>query len=138
MRHYPVSLFDSFLDFPKMDLFKNFFRDDFFSENSSGMALDIREEDDKFLIDAELPGFEKKDVNINVADNVLTIEAKTETQKEDKKYHRQERFLGEYKRSISLGENCDSEKITASMKNGVLTIEIPKVEPEPAKKIIIQ
>ncbi len=137
MRHYPVSLFDTFHDFPKMDLFKNFFRDDF-SENSSVMALDIREEDDKYLLDAELPGFEKKDVSINVSENVLTIEAKTETLEEDKKYHRRERYVGQYKRSVSLGDNCDATKITASMKNGVLTIEIPKVEPEPAKQIIIQ
>jgi HSP20 family protein len=138
MKHYPTSLFNtSLLDFPRNDLFKHFFRDNFFSEGSSSMPLDIKEEDDKFVVEAELPGFEKKDVSIKIADNTLTIEAETKMEKEEKKYHRRERYYGHYQRSISLGDNCSSEKITASMKNGILIIEIPKIEPEPAKEIVI-
>jgi len=131
--YYPMkSAFDKFFD--------NFFEDDNADENVRSMDIDLVENEKDYQIKADLPGFNKKDVNIAIDNNSLVIEANREEKKEKEEgsYYRCERYSGNYKRSIALTEKCDVKSINAEFKNGVLTITIPKTEPEPAQKIQIK
>ena len=92
--------------------------------------VDIKEQGDHYEITAELPGVDKKDIHVHVRDGILTLEA--ETVKEDKeeskgKVIRQERRYGKFMRSFNLGEDVQESDIKASFKDGVLTLEAPKV-----------
>ena len=101
--------------------------------------VDIFEEDDKFVIKAEIPEVKKEDISINLENNVLTIKGERKLEKEDKKenYHRAERFYGMFQRSFTLPGTVEQEKIKANLENGVLTLEIPKKEEVKPKKIEI-
>ncbi len=114
------------------DLFDDMFGDPFFTKHENKiMKTDIKERKHSYVIDVDLPGFDKKDIKIDVTDGYLTINAKVSSEdKEDKheKYVRRERYFGECSRSFYVGENVESENIKASFKNGILSLEIPKVE----------
>ena len=114
------------------DLFDDIFKDPFFTNNESKiMKTDIKEKKDKYIIDIDLPGYEKENIKINVEDGYLTVQAKTNTNKEDKedgKIVRKERYVGSCSRSIYVGDDVKSEDIKASFKNGTLKIEVPKKE----------
>ncbi len=125
------------------DLFDDFFETPFFTKNENKMMkTDIRERKDSYIIDIDLPGFNKDDIKIDLTDGYLTINAKmSKEEKEDKKekYVRRERYFGECSRSFYLGDNIKEENISASFKNGILSLEIPKIENEkklPEKKYI--
>ena len=125
------------------DLFDDIFGDPFFIKNENKvMKTDIRERDNSYIIDVDLPGFNKDDIKIDVTDGYLTINAKMSSgDKEEKneKYVRRERYFGECSRSFYVGENVESENIKASFKNGILSLEIPKVDEKeklPEKKYI--
>ena len=115
------------------DLFDEMFRDPFFSwvENKV-MKTDIKEKDDKYLIDIDLPGYEKEDIKIEIEDGYLTVHASVnkemDNEKEKGKYVRKERYVGECSRSFYVGENITEEDIKAKFKNGTLKLEIPKKE----------
>ena len=130
---YPMmSAFDKF--------FESFWEDEQADENVRMMAVDLIEQEDKYLVKADLPGFDKQDINISIDKNNLVIEANHSDKKEEKEesYYRCERYSGNYRRVISLSEKCKAEQVKADFINGVLKIEIPKVEPEPVKKIAIK
>jgi HSP20 family protein len=93
-------------------------------------ALDVAETEHAFTVTAELPGLAKEDVSITVENGVLTIsgEKKFEEEKKDKAYHRIERAFGSFARSLTLPKEVEAEKAEATFKDGVLTIELPKVE----------
>ena len=123
----------------------DFFRDDFFSGkdkmNFQLMKTDIREDENSYLLEVDLPGYSKEDIKIDVTDGYLTINAKVnkEEKDEEKNYVRRERFTGEATRSFYVGEDIKVDEIKASFKNGILTLEVPKVNPEeklPEKKYI--
>ena len=126
------------------DLFDDFFRDDFFNgkEKNSLMKTDIREGENSFIVDVDLPGYNKEDIKIDVTNGYLTINAKTSNEVNDKekgKYVRRERFIGECSRSFYVGDDVKQDEIKASFKNGILSLEIPKVdedEKEAEKKYI--
>ena len=128
------------------DLFdEDFFRDDFFPGKDKSynlMKTDIKETEKSYILDIDLPGYNKEDIKIDVTDGYLTINAKTnkEVNEGDKhKFVRRERFTGEVSRSFYVGEDVESDKITASFKNGILSLEVPKVDPEkklPEKKYV--
>ena len=125
------------------DLFDDMFGDPFFTKHENKiMKTDIKERKHSYVIDVDLPGFDKKDIKIDVTDGYLTMNAKVSSEdKEDKheKYVRRERYFGECSRSFYVGENVESENIKASFKNGILSLEIPKVEEQeklPEKKYI--
>ncbi|MBN1949484.1 MAG: Hsp20/alpha crystallin family protein [Candidatus Cloacimonetes bacterium] len=129
---------------PAMSVFDNFmnriFEDEAGNDIQRAMALDIIEEDDKFIIEANLPGFKKDDISIGIEENELIIEAKKEEKNEEKKgsYCRCERYHGNFRRVLSLSDNIDRDKIDAAYEDGVLIIKIPKVEPQPAKRVQIK
>ena len=116
----------------EMDLFDEMFSDPFFSMKESRlMKTDIKEKKDKYLVDIDLPGYEKEDIKIEVEDGYLTIHATTDSHKEENeegKFVRRERYLGECSRSFYIGDDIKDEDIKASFKNGTLQLEIPKKE----------
>jgi len=103
-------------------------------------AVDIRETDDALLVQAELPGIDKKDVSVEVKDGVLTIsgERKFEKDVKEENVHRIERSYGRFVRSFSLPTNVDTDKVEATMKNGVLDIRLPKKESAKPKAITVK
>ena len=90
---------------------------------------DIRDDGDKYVMESELPGFEKEDIKLDINGSQLTIAAEHSTnndEKDDKgNYIRRERTYGSYKRSFDIGD-INTEAISAEYKNGILTIELPK------------
>ena len=125
------------------DLLGELFEDPFFTEHESKiMKTDIKEKKDKYLIDIELPGYQKEDIKIDVEDGYLTVHAETNSNKEEKeegKFIRRERYVGSCSRSFYVGTEIQSEDIKASFKNGMLKLEIPKKDEKkelPEKKYI--
>ena len=121
---------------------RKYYLDDFFDEfvNSKGndiMKCDIYEDNSIYNIVVDVPGFDKKDINIECKDGYLTINVKKETKEEsdNKNYIRKERFYGEYTRTFYLGE-LDTDKIEAKFNNGTLHITVPKEEKQNNKKVI--
>ena len=102
-------------------------------------AADIYEHEDKIVIKAELPGVDKKDIRVDVKENVLTLEGERshEAEVKEEHYYRKERVHGTFRRSFSLPDGLDSDKIEANYKDGVLNIEIPRSEVKKAKKIAV-
>lgn len=120
------------------DLFgDDFFRDDFFKgEKNNLMKTDIKETENSYVLDIDLPGYKKEDIKVDVTDGYLTINAKTSNETKDEKkgkFVRRERFTGECTRSFYVGEDIKEEEIKASFKNGILNLEVPKVKPEENK-----
>lgn len=101
--------------------------------------VDIRETDDALLVQAELPGIDKKDVHLEVKDDVLTLSGERRYEKDVKEenVHRVERAYGSFSRSFSLPGNVDASKVNASMKDGVLEVHLPKRESAKPKAIAI-
>ena len=99
------------------DLFDDMFSDPFFTGSESRvMKTDIKEKKDKYVIDMDLPGYEKEDIKIEIQDGYLTVHAKAnkaETDKEEGKYVRKERYYGECSRSFYVGEDVTEEDIKA-------------------------
>ena len=125
------------------DLFGDMFRDPFFTESENKiMKTDIREKDDKYLIDIDLPGYEKENIKISVEDGYLTVQATIDSNNEEKekgKFVRKERYMGTCSRSFYVGDEVKNEDIKASFKKGILSIEVPKKEPNkeiPEKRYI--
>ena len=105
------------------------------------MAIDIADHDDEFVLTVDVPGFTKDEIDVRVADQALRIDAEhTETAEEgDEEYLRKERREKSLHRMVRLPEMVDEEAIRATVKNGVLTIHVPKAEPmEEAKQIDIE
>jgi HSP20 family protein len=92
--------------------------------------VDIKEAGDHYEITAELPGVDKKDIHVHVKDGILTLEAETTKEEQEKKKGkiiRQERRYGKFMRSFNLGADVQEEDIKASFRDGVLTLEAPKI-----------
>ena len=129
------------------DLFDDFFEDDFFPKHDfftkkerNLMRTDVKELKDKYLLDIDLPGFNKENINISLNNGYLNIHAKTtkEEKNNDEKIVRQERFYGECSRSFYVGEEIKEEEIKAEFKDGILKIELPKKEIESNRNEIKQ
>jgi len=103
-------------------------------------SMDVTETDKQIEITAELPGLEEKDVQVNVADNVLTIrgEKKAEKEEKDKAYRLVERSYGSFVRSLELPEGVNADAIKASIEKGVLKVTVPKPAPAQVKKIDVK
>lgn len=131
------------------DLFNRFnndlfsFNDSFFDQRHSFMpALNVEETDHAYIVEVELPGLDAEDVNIEIKGNVLTIsgekEEKTETKEDVKRTYVVERKYGSFQRSFTLPDDADINKIEATSKKGVFTINIPKDETKETKRIEIR
>ena len=122
------------------DLIDDFFGDDFFPLRSlryDTFKVDIREEDNAYLIEADMPGIKKEDIHLDYHDGLLDISIKHEESKEEetKQYVHRERKQTSMHRTLNLGD-LDSDKIEASLKDGILSIKAPKTEVVETKKRI--
>ena len=126
----------------------NFFNDierDFWGSlpQASTCRTDIRDAGDKFILESEMPGFEKEDIKIDMEGNSLTLTAERKSDKDEKddagRYIRRERSYGSYQRSFNIS-NIVAESIEAEYKNGLLTIILPKksAQTPQSKKIEIK
>jgi HSP20 family protein len=110
--------------------------------NGSGLmpSIDVTETDKEIEITAELPGLEEKDVQINVADNLLTIrgEKKAEREEKDKNYRLVERSYGSFERTLELPSGVDPDAIKANIAKGVLKVTVLKPAPAQSKKIEVK
>ncbi len=102
--------------------------------------VDIYETENEVVIKAEVPGVAQKDIEIKVEDDTLVIkgEKKFERDMEKETYHRAERVYGKFQRSFILPKSIEKDKIKATLKQGVLTIVLPKKEEVKPKEISIQ
>ena len=102
-------------------------------------AVDLYEKDDHFVIKAELPGVDKKDIAIDLKDRVLTLsgERSYENEVKEENYYRRERSYGKFQRAFTLPADVDSDKINAEFKEGLLQIEVPKPEQQKPKQVTI-
>jgi len=93
-------------------------------------AVDVKESDSSFILTADIPGLTKKDVKVNITDNALIIsgERNITDEKESGNYHYRERRVGAFSRTFNLPETVKEEEVSASFKNGLLTITLPKHE----------
>lgn len=103
-------------------------------------SMDVTETDKEIEITAELPGLEEKDVEISVADNVLTIrgEKKAEKEEKDKDYRLVERTYGSFSRMLELPAGIDPDMIKANIAKGVLKVTVPKPAPASVKKVEVK
>lgn len=125
------------------DLLEDMFFDPFFRTNENKMMkTDIKEHENNYTIDVDLPGYDKENIKVAIEDGYLTVHATMDNSNEDTekgKFVRRERYFGECSRSFYVGENIEVEDIKASFKNGTLTLEIPKKEEKkelPEKKYV--
>lgn len=103
-------------------------------------SVDIYETDDAVVVKAEVPGVEKDKIGIEVKDGILTLrgERKFEKEVKEENYHRMERAYGTFVRSFSVPPSVDAERISASLKDGVLEISLPKVEKAKPRQIKVE
>lgn len=115
-------------------LWDSFF-DNVMDRSALGFRTDVKEQDDKYIIDAELPGMKKEDIEVEMDDNYLTISANNEEyeEKEEAGYIRRERRKGSYCRSFYI-ENIKDDEIEAEYNDGILEITLPKKEETVSKK----
>jgi len=97
------------------------------------MKLDLIEEKDRYLINADVPGFNKEQIKLNIKDGLLTVSGETSSSKEeddpDRKYHRVERSSGSIYRTVRLPDYIKEDQVSASCDNGVLKVVLPKDKP---------
>jgi HSP20 family protein len=93
-------------------------------------SLDVIDRDSELLIRAEVPGVDKKDISVSLADKTLTIKGQTKSEKKDENgdYYRHEISCASFARSVTLPGNVDATKTVANLRNGILEITLPKVE----------
>jgi HSP20 family protein len=103
------------------------------------VAVDIREEDDAFYVDAEVPGLAAEDVKVDIEKNVLTLSGERKVEKEETEgtFRRVERQYGSFTRSFTLPETVDTEHISADLKEGVLALRLPKKDAPTPRSISV-
>ncbi|SFM25408.1 heat shock protein Hsp20 [Ectothiorhodospira mobilis] len=103
-------------------------------------AVDIREEKDAYVLHADVPGVDPKDIEVHMENGVLTIrgERKSESTEERENYKRVERVRGSFYRRFSLPDTADAERISARSANGVLEVRIPKQEKVQPRRITVE
>ena len=104
------------------------------------LAVDVYQTKSSFIIQSPVAGIKPEDLDISVEDGILVVRGKRERTEEiqEKDYFYQECYWGAFSRKVSLPEDVDSSKVKASLKKGVLTIELPRIIKEKKKKIIIE
>ena len=132
--NYYVSAYDPFKEMEE-------FERRFFGQRTPSMKTDIRETENAYILEADLPGFSREDIHAEIKDGYLTIRAEHKSENEDnsESYLRRERSYGSFSRTFDL-DGIDADAITASFKDGVLTLELPKLTPkaEEARRLEIQ
>jgi len=102
-------------------------------------ALDVADDKDNLVVKVELPGMKKEDINLSLHDGVLTVSGERKHEREAKEggTFRSERYFGKFQRSVTLPSAVDANKVNASYKDGILTVELPKAEEAKPKQIAV-
>lgn len=134
-RHLPS--FSSLLD----DFFEDFFTEPFIGDGERMLSpkIDLIDKPDKFILKAEIPGVDKKDLNVEVGDDYVVIKGekgKSEEHKEENFYYK-ETYSGKFIREVSLPERIKTDTAKSTYENGILKIELPKAEESKARKLEI-
>jgi HSP20 family protein len=142
-RYDPFNLtrFDPFGDID--DLFKGFFVRPVVFEGQPQMEIkmDLKENDQAYLVHADIPGVKKDDIHVSIEGNRVSISAETKVEKEEKegeKVLRRERFSGKVSRSFTLGQDVDEAKAQAKYSDGVLELTLPKKAASAGRKLTIE
>lgn len=128
------NLFDEFFNDPfEMNMLLPRGRDPLYGKHSKNlMKTDVRETENSYELDIDLPGFKKEDVNVELKNGYLTIAASKSLDKDEKdqkgRYIRQERYAGAMSRSFYVGEDVQPSEISAKFENGILQLSVPKAE----------
>jgi len=119
LRHEMDRLFDRFFE-PRWDEFEGV--------GEWAPKLDFSETKDAYVVKAEVPGVEQKDISVQIQDQALTIKGEKHKEKEEKdeQYHRLERSWGAFSRTLALPMGVEAEKVSATFKDGLLTVKLPK------------
>lgn len=125
----------SFWRWREMPMLENLFQ----MEGQRVPSLDVIDRDNEILVRAEIPGIEKKDLNISITGNLLTIKGQSASEVKEEKgdYHRHEISSFSFSRSVALPGEVDASKTDASLKNGILEITLPKVESSKRRTIAV-
>ena len=119
--------------------FNDFFDNDWMMKtNATAPAINVVESDKDYKVEVAAPGMKKEDFNIHLGEDnelVITMEQKNENKEEHKKYLRREFAYSKFQQSFVLPDNIEKEKISASVNDGILTIELPKQAPEEKAKV---
>lgn len=119
--------------------FNDFFDNDWMMKtNATAPAINVVESDKDYKVEVAAPGMKKEDFNIHLGDNnelVITMEQKNENKEEHKKYLRREFAYSKFQQSFILPDDVEKEKISASVNDGILTIDLPKHTPEEKAKV---
>lgn len=131
---YPVDMLNEFDRLLERPLFP------YRQPESWGLALDVAENKDSYLIKASIPGINPDDLEITLEDNVLTIKGEIQDDHEIEKeqYHLRERHYGSFSRSVNFPVTVNGDAVSASYDKGVLTLEVPKAEEVKPKRIAIK
>ena len=124
--HRRVVAYNPFRELEEMS--RSFWND----TNLNAFRTDITEKDGKYVLEADLPGFKKEDISVDIDKDCLTITAEHKSEEKEENadsYIRRERYYGSYTRSFNV-KGIDTEAITAAYNDGVLTLTMPKKEPE--------
>jgi HSP20 family protein len=103
-------------------------------------AVDLKEQEGQFVLKADMPGMKREDIDIQVENNLLTISGERHFEADERRedYHRIERAYGKFMRTFTLSTRVKADTITATYKDGILTVTIPKAEESKPKKIVIK
>jgi HSP20 family protein len=136
MRYQPISLFDHINDDIKHHFVNTHRKPAASQQRDWAPAVDIREEESRYLLSADIPGVDRENIEITLEDGVLTLkgERRGESETNGKDYRRKERMHGSFMRQFTLPETVDTLNISATVKDGVLDVVIPKqAKPQPTR-----
>jgi HSP20 family protein len=121
-------------------LFGELARDYDFFDRGWAPAMDLKEDEHAFTVEADLPGLKKEDIDVSVVDNIVTIkgERKHESETNEKGYHRVERRYGTFERSFEIPGGFAAENISAQFSDGVLRVMLPKREESKPKQVEVK
>ena len=129
---YSENLFDDFFSDPFDMVMPRSLNALYGKHGKNLMKTDVRETEDTYELDIDLPGFKKEEVNLELKDGYLSIQAVKGLDKDEKdkkgKYIRQERYAGACSRSFYVGEGIRPENVSAKFENGILQISLPKAD----------
>ena len=129
------NFFDSMDPFREMEQFERSVFPSFFgNQDLAAFKTDLTDNGDHYVLEADLPGFDKKDIDLELQDNVLTVRAERHSKLDQKEHHgtvlRQERSYGKYSRQFDM-TGIDVDHISAAYENGVLKLNLPKLQNDP-------
>jgi len=114
--------------------------DDFFDEGEGQLTIDVYQTADEIIVESPIAGVNPDELDINITNESVTIKGRREkeTRVKDEDYFYQECYWGKFSRSVILPQEVDAEKSEATLKNGVLTITLPKLNRAKAKKVKVK